>query len=263
MSTRSGGSDDNLDIEEAWAAIIAHWDTEAPSRDQPLVIRADGTEVDASDTPSEAVTSGEDESAADPADLTALDLRDESRVTRRNLGWVGSGSPEPPDPRPEFRDEDPEETREFPEDGEWYEPTSDDPHAHGVLPTWDDAEESAAPGASGSSPTGSAPAGHDDAAPESVNETEVPGWVEAELNESFVQPDPPLSLRSFSWQAKLAWLLIVGTPALVLVLGLSGIYLSRFRVGLAAAAFAGGCALLLLRLRGRDDDPPDDDGAVV
>lgn len=204
MSSRPGGSDDGLDIEEAWADIVAHWDADAPARHRPQVVH---------------------EPEPENSNQDAVDLRDESRINTRgrprHAGAAPSGEPDPA-----VEQEPP------PLEATWVAP--------------DDYPE--------------APADETEC---TETEDDLPAYVEAELDERFTPAEPPPLSKSIPWRAGVAWLLILGPPVTVIILGFIGSELSEFRVGLAALAFMAGCLLLVLQLQSRDDDPPDNDGAVV
>lgn len=77
----------------------------------------------------------------------------------------------------------------------------------------------------------------------------------------FVPPTPPPLPRTDLITA-LAWVGVLGTPVLFLLLVLLGQTLSGLAGLAAAGAFVGGFTALILRLRGHDPHDPDN-GAVV
>ena len=84
-----------------------------------------------------------------------------------------------------------------------------------------------------------------------------------EPEEHFV-PEPPPPLPEADRITRLAWAGLVGGPALIILAALMGIGLEGWVVVLALAAFLGGFATLVARMRDRrDDDDGWHDGAVI
>jgi hypothetical protein len=79
-------------------------------------------------------------------------------------------------------------------------------------------------------------------------------------DEHFVPPTPP-PLPSVERVTKLAWIGVLGGPA-VLLAAAFGLELPSWAPGLAVLAFIGGFVTLVMRLKDRPDSDPDD-GAVV
>jgi hypothetical protein len=90
--------------------------------------------------------------------------------------------------------------------------------------------------------------------------------IDAELDraipdEHFVPPEPPPLPRAdaITWAA---WIGVIGGPLLLLALTALG-RSSSVLVGFSAAAFLGGFAVLITRMRSQRDPYDPDDGAVV
>ncbi len=81
-----------------------------------------------------------------------------------------------------------------------------------------------------------------------------------EAEEHFVPPAPP-PLPALDPIAKFAWLGVLGTPILTVVLAILGFDLAGWSALGLAAAFVAGSLTLVARMQDRDDE--DDDGAVV
>lgn len=79
--------------------------------------------------------------------------------------------------------------------------------------------------------------------------------------EHFVPPSPP-PLPSTDVITRLAWVGALGTPVVFTGAALLGASISGWAATIGAAAFIGGFALLITRLKGHDPYDPDD-GAVV
>lgn len=82
-----------------------------------------------------------------------------------------------------------------------------------------------------------------------------------EVDEEHFVPPPPPPLPTVEPVTKLAWAGVLGGPA-VLLTGVFGVGLPGWAPLLAVAAFIGGFATLVMRLKDRPDSDPDD-GAVV
>jgi len=80
-------------------------------------------------------------------------------------------------------------------------------------------------------------------------------------DEHYVPPDPPPLPRAdaITWAA---WVGVIGAPLLLLLMTAFGVS-SGFVVTAAVAAFLGGLAILISRLRSHRDPFDPDDGAVV
>ena len=80
-------------------------------------------------------------------------------------------------------------------------------------------------------------------------------------DEHFVPPDPPPLPRAdaITWAA---WIGAIGAPLLLVLLTAFGVSSGLIVVG-AVAAFLGGVAILVSRMRGHRDPFDPDDGAVV
>ena len=175
----------------------------------------------------------------EPTDLgadeqQAVDLRDESRINMR-------GRSRPPGPVPNL--------------DSGVEDVTAEQNLTPFEPTWVAAEDH---------PETPADPGIEGEATEGVEaQADLPAYVEAELDETFTPADPPPLSKAIPWRAGVAWLLIIGPPVAMIILGFVDAELSNFRVGLAALAFIAGCLMLVLQLQSRDDDPPENDGAVV
>lgn len=79
--------------------------------------------------------------------------------------------------------------------------------------------------------------------------------------EHFVPPPPP-PLPSTDLITRLAWVGVLGTPFVFLVIVLLGRSVPGLMAAIGAGAFIGGFVILVSRLRGHDPYDPDD-GAVV
>jgi len=80
----------------------------------------------------------------------------------------------------------------------------------------------------------------------------------------FIPPEPP-PLPQADTTAKFAWLAVLGGPALLLFDALVWREVSGWPAWIGVAAFLGGFATLVARMKDRDDDEPEDPtgGAVV
>jgi hypothetical protein len=83
----------------------------------------------------------------------------------------------------------------------------------------------------------------------------------ADPDEHFVPPPPP-PLPSTDLITRLAWVGVLGTPLVFLVIVLLGQSVPGVVGAIGAGAFIGGFVILVARLRGHDPHDPDD-GAVV
>lgn len=83
----------------------------------------------------------------------------------------------------------------------------------------------------------------------------------ADPGEHFVPPPPP-PLPSTDLITRLAWVGVLGTPVVFLLIALLGQSVSGVVGAMGAGAFIGGFVILIARLRGHDPHDPDD-GAVV
>lgn len=77
----------------------------------------------------------------------------------------------------------------------------------------------------------------------------------------FVPPTPPPLPRGDAL-SRVAWAGVLGGPAYLLLVALTGGVFRGWAAALALAAFVGGFVTLVVRMGGRSEDDPDD-GAVV
>ena len=91
--------------------------------------------------------------------------------------------------------------------------------------------------------------------------TDVPRATAQDTGEHFVPPIPP-PLPSTDLITRAAWASVIGIPIFLTLVVLLGRSVSGWIAALCAAAFIGGFAVLVARLRGHDPYDPDD-GAVV
>jgi hypothetical protein len=240
--------DGDLDVDAAWAEIVAHWDVE----DLRVVTDDDtadaGGDGDDDAVPPAAVaepgTAGP--AAEDPMTWTEIGLDDWSQ---------GSGTPPPGGPAAAATPVRPVPGPPAPSG----RPSRRDDPDHGPGLGWD-AIRAAARGENplaGRDPVRDTArdrargAGHDD-------DRDDPAL--AALDEHFVPADPP-SLRPTDPLSGLAWLGALGGPLFLLVAALVWREAPSVLIGAAVLAFVAGFVTLVVRMP--DERQDEDDGAVV
>ncbi len=222
MSERPGG-DGDLDVDAAWAEIVARWDVDG---DDVRVVRAG----EAPEHPAPAAT---DRAADQPVEDTADDTAD----AEADDGVVDAAV----DARDASDDEAP---------------------AAGTgatdLPIATPTDDAARPGRDDLSPA-AAPAPRP--APRARRRGDAPedDPLLAALDEHFVPADPP-PLGGGDPLTTLAWLGALGGPVFLLIAALAWRTAPSILIGAAVLAFVAGFVTLVVRMPDRDED---DDGAEV
>lgn len=225
MTTSPGGHEDDLDVEEAWAAIVANWDADAPERAASEADEGKHLDVDLRGD-----TSAITRSPAERGERESSQSNDVSPLPRHRSEGTGEASSD----HSHTDLGDPELGRS---DIDHTEPGHSDP-APGM-------EEGATRFTTSSAP----------------GEPPLPAHVEARLDEHFEQPDPELPSPRLSVVA--AWTLLVVVPVVALVVSILSDGASTLILSGAAASIVAGFGVLLAQLRNDEDEDDSDDGAVV
>ncbi len=234
-----------VDVEAAWAQIVARWSEEAAGHPQP---RDDtGEDLD-----------GVVLDVTDPADLARAGLPPESPEDSDSVGSSGPGdvasrrATDVPDDETELYDYPtrptrhrltPEEVAQLAEEG-WS--TDPEPPAEDRRPTRDWRR-------SWHAPTSSHVGGEEARSGHSAS-------LDDDEDDGFVPPEPPPLPRG-DLVSTVAWVSALGAPLFLLLAALFWRSAPSMLVGAAVVAFIAGFVTLVVRMPDRSDDG--DDGAVV
>jgi hypothetical protein len=224
-----GEDPEEVDVEEAFAAIVAQFDDGAPEV---------GPWPAAEDL--DATVTGKGPPGADPGGVTFTSGR--TARTGAGDGEPGAGA------------------HRAPRTG----PSADDLDAGGTTGADDDATgagNSFAGVGGGRSGTGGGPGRHPADADGDIRDPDIDDINDAQIDaEGFVPPDPPMPRSDLI--IRLAWAGVIGGPLGLLIAALGWGSVSSLLVMVSAAAFVAGFVVLVARMpTERPDDP--DDGAVV
>ncbi|GAB2680304.1 hypothetical protein [Thalassiella azotivora] len=217
--------DGSVDVEAAWADIVAHWDDDATAATGPPGAAAPPGAEDAPERPSQRPATGGGRTA-EP---------EEAAGTGAPAGDVDATDPVPAPPTGDGTWRDDDVPADDGEDDGWGDDEWDAPRSH--------------VGGQAALDVGA----HQDAV--------AARSAAAEDDERYVPPEPP-PLPTGDTVSRLAWGAVLGAPLFFLLAALFWRSAPTILVVAAVAAFVAGFATLVLRMPDRDDDDPDE-GAVV
>lgn len=246
--------DDGVDVDAAWAEIVANWDAGPARPDDPFDLDAHDSADESSD---QSRTSTAPETSAEQGTITP----ESAAGTPDRTDRPDRGAPGPTGP----------DTTDLDATGQDATGLGDVPAESGTdaTGTQDSPSSASRPHSRVHRPSGPRPrrldTRHLNPRPSGPRDSDPDGpsfldGLDGDDEEGYVPPEPPPLPRPGLVDG-LAWLGAIGAPAFLLLAVLFWRTVPALWIGAAVLAFVAGFVTLVIRLPDRDDDA--DDGAVV